>query len=81
MDMIIKLWRTQRGPERTLNLINNSSTETKKKQKESSFLRTEGYGGKLYECERKHSGYTGDTQLGWIPDPGFVKHWKVFQKW
>lgn len=41
MDMIIKLWRTQRGPERTLNLINNSSTETKKKQKESSFLRTE----------------------------------------
>ena len=79
--MIIKLWRTQRGPERTLNLINNNSTETKKKQKESGFLsRIEGYGVKVFECEGKHYGYTGDIQSGWIPDPGFVKHWNVFQK-
>ena len=78
--MIIKLWRTQRGPERTLNLINNNSTETKKKQKESGFLsRIEGYGVKVFECEGKHYGYTGDIQSGWIPDPGFVKHWNVFQ--
>lgn len=64
--MIIKLWRTQRGPERTLNLINNA-TEPEKKQTESGFLsRREGYGVKIYECESKHYGYTGDAQLGWI---------------
>ena len=80
IDMIIKLWRAQRGPERTLNLINNS-TEPNKKQTESGFLsRTEGYGVKVYDCESKHYGYTGDAQLGWIPDPGFVKHWNVFQQ-